>query len=66
MEQFPFVASATAVRLFPLRHKNGEQVVLVFQSELPDLDNDTSDRLRTFIQYRQDQRSFPASFYVIR
>jgi protein transport protein SEC24 len=35
-------------------------------TELPELENATSDRLRTFINHLNDQRPFPASLLIIR
>ena len=36
------------------------------QSELPELETETSEKLRAFISYLNDQRPFPAAFNVIR
>lgn len=38
----------------------------IFQSDLPELENETSEKLRAFINYLNDQRPYPAAFNVIR
>ncbi|ELU09049.1 hypothetical protein CAPTEDRAFT_176588 [Capitella teleta] len=35
-------------------------------NELPELENPTSDRLRTFVSHLQDQRPFPAALIILR